>query len=223
MTGFVGLICGLRAESDVASKAAHAARLKIAVSGANAAQAEVLAARLCAEGAAAIVSFGVSGGLAPHLKPGDLLIGKSVKTASGETFGCDPFHAAALGAGAVLFGSDNMVATAAEKARLYRETGAVAVDMESHGAARAARDAGIPFIAIRAIADPADRALPKSALGSIAPDGSMRAFSTLLKCVTAPGDFPALLQLGWDNEAALETLGRDLDRLLGALFVGLDL
>ena len=36
-------------------------------------------------------------------------------------------------------------------------------------------------------------------------------------------DFPALLQLGWDNEAALKTLGRDLGGLLGALFLGLDL
>ncbi len=95
--------------------------------------------------------------------------------------------------------------------------------MESHGAARAAKRAGVPFLAIRAIADPAHRALPKSALGAVAPDGSTKVVSTLMKAAAAPWEFPALLQLGFDSDRALIALGRNLGGLLGALFVGLDL
>jgi len=124
---------------------------------------------------------------------------------------------------AVLLGSDVIVASAAEKERLLLSSGAIAVDMESHGAARAATRAGVPFLAIRAIADPAHRALPKAALGAVAPDGSTRVLSTLIQCAKAPGDFPALLQLGSDSNKALKTLRRDLGGLLGALFLRFDL
>jgi nucleoside phosphorylase len=124
---------------------------------------------------------------------------------------------------AVLLGADSIIASAEDKARLFASYGAVAVDMESHGAARAAKAADVPFAAIRAIADPAGRALPKAALGAVAMDGSTRVIATLLKCAKAPGDFPALLLLGRDSGAALKTLGRSLDRLLGGLLLGLDL
>lgn len=249
MSRFIGVVCGLRSEARVVARTTHRDRVRIAVSGADAGRAKALAAELCADGAAAIVSVGVSGALAPELTPGDILIGESVKTARGEGFDCDLELAAVLrtavsqpahpgksrdervegeaiqsrGVRAVIFGSDDIIATAEEKARLFRDFGAVAVDMESHGAARAAKAAGVPFLAIRAIADPAHRALPRSALGAVAPDGSTRVLATLLKCAKAPGDFPALLQLGKDSDAALKTLGRDLGPLFGRLLLGLDL
>ncbi|HXI88235.1 MAG TPA: hypothetical protein VNH64_12305, partial [Parvularculaceae bacterium] len=124
---------------------------------------------------------------------------------------------------AILFGSDEIIASAREKARLFERYGAVAVDMESHGAARAARSAGVPFAAIRAIADPASRALPPSALNAVAPDGSTKTLSVLWECAKAPGQFPALLQLGSDSEAALKTLRNNLDGLFRRLLFSLDL
>ena len=65
--------------------------------------------------------------------------------------------------GAVLadiVGSDTMVPTPAEKSHLFRTTGAVAVDMESHIAAEIAAAHQIPFAACRVIIDAAHRALP---------------------------------------------------------------
>jgi crotonobetainyl-CoA:carnitine CoA-transferase CaiB-like acyl-CoA transferase len=124
---------------------------------------------------------------------------------------------------AVLFGADSIIASPEEKARLFASYGAVAVDMESHGAARAAKAAGVPFLAIRAIADPAERALPKAALGAVGEDGRPRVPATLLECAKRPQDFPALLQLGRDSDAALKTLGGSLDRLFAALLLRLDL
>jgi nucleoside phosphorylase len=263
MTRFIGIVCGLKSEARVAAGASPASRVRIVVAGANAERAAALAAGLCKEGATAIVSFGVSGALAPHLAPGVRLIGGQVVTATGEIFACDPAMTAALrraaeprglplsdrsggsrgegaamfeakalphraregsrtfvegaGNGAVLYGSDSIYASPEEKARLHRETGALAVDMESHGVARAARAAAIPFAAIRAIADPASRALPKAALNAVAPDGRTRVLATLLECAKRPRDLPALLQLGADSNRALNSLGRGLDELFGAL------
>ncbi|MCA8888201.1 MAG: hypothetical protein KDA46_05180 [Parvularculaceae bacterium] len=124
---------------------------------------------------------------------------------------------------ASLFGADTIIASAAHKSALFKNHGCVAVDMESHGAARAAQGAKVPFIAIRAIADPADRALPRAALGAVAPDGSTKIISTLIECAKRPAEFSELLQLARDSDAALKTLRRDFGRLFAALLLSLDL
>jgi nucleoside phosphorylase len=122
-----------------------------------------------------------------------------------------------------LFGADEIVATAQKKSALYQNHGAVAVDMESHGAARAAARAGAPFLAIRAIADPAHRALPPAALNAVAPDGSTRVMATLLRAMRSPQQFKQLIRLGQDSTAATQTLRRDLGPLFAALEKALDL
>ena len=95
--------------------------------------------------------------------------------------------------------------------------------MESHGAARAAAQNNTPFIAIRAIADPADRALPQAALGAVAPDGSTRVLKTLGAALRDPKQFPGLMKLGADSDAALKTLRRDLSPIFGRFFLSFDL
>jgi adenosylhomocysteine nucleosidase len=47
-----------------------------------------------------------------------------------------------------------------EKAALFRETGALAVDMETAAIAAACQRAGVPLLAMRAISDTADTPLP---------------------------------------------------------------
>lgn len=228
---FLAVICGLKSEAAAVRGCAPAEKVRIAVSGANAVRAEDMARAFCREGAAAVVSVGVSGGLAPDLRPGDLLIGAAVRTKSGEEYAaastliaaCERESAPAPMRRAILFGADEIIMSAGEKARLYNAHGASAVDMESHGAARAARSAGVPFIAIRAIADPADRALPPVALNAVAPDGSTRALSVLWECAKAPKQFPALMRLGTDSSAAMKTLRRSLGGLFRRLLFSLDL
>jgi nucleoside phosphorylase len=177
-----------------------------------------------------VVSIGVSGGLDPALKPGDLVIGDKVVAGAGGEWESDVslLSAAARAelkitptTGAV-FGSDIVIDDVGTKAVLHAGHQCVAVDMESHGAARAATEAGVPFIAIRAVADPADRALPKSALNAVAPDGSTRMLATLGAALRDPQQFPALMKLGGDSEAALKTLRRDLGAIFGRFFVVAD-
>ncbi|MBI1364924.1 MAG: hypothetical protein GC153_03080 [Alphaproteobacteria bacterium] len=228
---FIAVICGLKSEAAVVRACAPAEKIRIAVSGASAERAEELARGLCCESAAAILSVGVSGGLAPDLVSGDIILGSAIRTRSGSEYAASANLIASLEAAgtevptprAIIFGSDEIVASAREKAMLFERYGASAVDMESHGAARAARAAGVPFAAIRAIADPASRALPPAALNAVAPDGSTRTLSVLWKCAKAPAQLPALLQLGSDSETALKSLRNSLGGLFRRLLFSLDL
>ena len=124
---------------------------------------------------------------------------------------------------ALLFGADEIIADTQRKAKLFADTSALAVDMESHAVARAAKAAGVPFLAIRAIADPSDRAMPPAALNAVAADGSTRVLKTLGAAMRDPKQFPALLKLGADSEAALKTLRRDLGAIAVSLLKTIDL
>ncbi len=251
MAGFIGVICGLKSEEQAVSASVDRSKIRIGVSGANAARAEEIVRGFCNDGASAIISVGVSGGLDPALKPGDLVFGETVISGDGSVYGCDRYLLAVIQAAhpgesrgpakekildpgfrrdersgyvvATVFGADEIIDSAQKKSALFATHGAVAVDMESHGAARAAAHAGVPFLAIRAIADPASRALPPAALNAVAPDGSTRVLKTLGAALRDPKQFPALMKLGADSAAATKTLRRDLGPLFARLFLSLDL
>ena len=228
----IGVVCGLRSEAAAVRAAiGDDARVRVGVSGANAARAETIAAQFCEDGARAILSVGVSGGLDPDLQPGDLVVGDRVINADGAAWPSDMgllksiitgAHGNAANCGS-LFGSDNVIAGGDEKAALYQKYGCLAVDMESHGAARAASAAGVPFLAVRAIADPAERALPPAALNAVAPDGSTRVAATLIAALRDPKQFPMLIKLGRDSSAAVKTLRTELRPIFARLFDALDL
>ncbi|HEY1878779.1 MAG TPA: hypothetical protein VGG68_02485 [Caulobacteraceae bacterium] len=123
-----------------------------------------------------MISFGLCGALDPSLKVGDLVIGEAV-TDGERRYDCDAPWTAALGdtlphARQGLFWADGeMITGVEEKMRRLQTTGAVAVDMESHIAARAAADHGVPFAIVRAVSDSAMTALPPAAKAAFAPDG----------------------------------------------------
>ena len=213
-----GYIVGLAIEARLLAKQSPDIEARIACAAADAARARDGARRLLAEGARALVSFGIAGGLDPALRPGDLVLAEQIHSAEGETFACDPdlharweAEARAAGlrhSGGILLGSARPITSVAEKWDLHESSGAVAVDMESAAVARVAAGAGIPVLAVRAIADPAERTLPATAVGSIGPDGEPRLGSVLLGLCRRPWEIPALLQLRRDRDAALATLGR---------------
>ncbi|MEL7487685.1 MAG: hypothetical protein AAGJ87_10790 [Pseudomonadota bacterium] len=222
---FVAIVCGLKSEAKAVRNACSASALpddavRINVSGASAARAEEIARQFCAKSAIAVLSVGVSGGLDPALAPGDLIVTDNVLTTDGPIAVVDKSLLANImkiesaQAGALIYGSDVIIQSAEEKAALFARSGAVAVDMESHVVARAAAEAGVPFLAIRAIADPADRALPAAAMNAVAPDGSTRVFKTLWEAAKAPKQFPALMKLGADSDIALKTLRASLPTVL---------
>ena len=120
-------------------------------------------------GALGVISFGVAGGLAPHLAPGDWVIGSGVRTGH-EHYPTDRRWSSRLleaipgSVHGEIAGADAPIADAAEKIGLHALTGAMAVDMESHVAAKVAALHNIPFAVCRTVIDPADRDLPPAAV-----------------------------------------------------------
>lgn len=222
---FIAVICGLQSEKAAVEKSVGERGVRIGVSGANGDRAYELARSFCEEGARAVLSIGVSGGLDKALKPGALVIGERVVAGKGGEWESDIYllraakraaltHPPSIGA---IFGSDIVIDDVETKAVLNRGHECLAVDMESHGAARAAAQAGVPFLAIRAIADPADRALVKAALTAVAPDGSTRNMKTLGEAIRDPKQLPGLWKLGADSGKALATLKKSLPPLVSAI------
>lgn len=116
---------------------------------------------------------------------------------------------ATLGAPLVdLAGVNAPVAGSAGKRDLHLQTGAHAVDMESHIAAKVAADRRIPFAALRVVADPAERQLPHAALVAMRPDGAI-AFQALIRSLLRdPRQIPQLMRTARDARAAFAALLR---------------
>src|ERR1700734_2179272 len=95
------------------------------------------------QGYRGLISFGVAGGLASHLRAGDWVVASSIRE-SETVHATDPVWSRKLlgmidgAVHAPIVGVDNPVAEPAKKRELHRATGAAAVDMESHHAARVA-------------------------------------------------------------------------------------
>src|ERR1041385_3790779 len=90
-----------------------------------------------AAGCGGLISFGVAGGLAPHLKPGSCVIGSEIIDAAGTraTAARWPHRLRRLIPGSfygAIAGVAEPIAHADDKRRLHEATGALAVDMESH-------------------------------------------------------------------------------------------
>jgi adenosylhomocysteine nucleosidase len=218
----IGIVTGSRAEA----RCLPAIEGRIACSGADAARARRQAERLAAE-VAGLASFGLAGALAPNLKPGDLLLPQEVIAPDGSHIATDPAWRERLIAlaGAAnwpdpLLGSDALVGSVAAKAALRRASGAIAVDMESHAVALAARAAGVPFVVVRAIADPADQALPAAARVALNGGGRVRVPAMAAALLRHPGELPALLRLAGQSGAGLRTLRRVAARAGPSLGLG---
>jgi hopanoid-associated phosphorylase len=171
-------------------------------------------------GAAGIISFGIAGGLAPELSAGDWVVGSGVRTEQGH-FPTDRGWARALlevlpsAVHAEIVGTDTPVAEPSEKRRLHLRTGAVAVDTESHVAARIAAAHRIPFAACRAVIDPAHSLLPPAAMYGLRHDGTADVVAVLRSVMRQPSQLPALTRTALDARTAAAALRRGR-RLLGA-------
>src|SRR6478672_2553344 len=170
-------------------------------------------------GAAGIISFGIAGGLAPHLAAGDWVVGSSVRTKEGR-FPTDHGWAQALlealpgAVHAEIVGADAPIAEPADKRQLHLRTGAGAVDTESHVAARIAAAHRIPFAACRAVIDPAHSVLPPAAVTGLRHDGTPDVLAVFRSVVRQPSQLPSLARTALEARTAGAALRRGR-RLLG--------
>jgi len=200
----------------------------ILIATAPGAAARSAAEKLADRGATALLSFGIAGGLDPRLPAGTLILADAVASTS-AVFATDEawrgrvaakfrdIDSIAIG---TIAGRDTPVATVFDKSALYATSEAIAVDMESHLIAEVAARRGLALLAIRAIADPASRTLPRAALDAAGADGSVRIGALILGLARRPGDVVSLWGLARDYRAAMATLRRAATEAAAALRVG---
>ena len=173
-------------------------------------------------GCRSIISFGVAGGLAPHLRPGNWVVASSIidNQHSRPTDRVWSEKILAMIPGAEhrpITGVDYAVAAPEAKRRMHAETGAATVDMESHLVARLAATHGLSFTAVRVVIDPAHRAIPDAALAGMRPDGGTSVTAIIRELIAGPSQLSGLLCLAHDGYAARRALLR-VRRLLGPDF-----
>lgn len=154
--------------------------------------------------AAALISIGTAGGLAPALDVGTVLVPRRIRIRSAGSLETDAIWQAALvdaigarfpvNTGDLLTVSD-VVRRPEEKQALHAETSAVAVDMESAQLGLAAQQVGIPFLVLRTVMDTRDDEIPAVAVAAISADGDTAIAPLLISLVMHPGDLPALIHI----------------------------
>lgn len=220
MTG-LGIVTGMVFEAETLRKALAGtegvAAVRVAASGPGRRRAREKAAELCREGATALLSMGVAGGLDPALVTGDTILAEGVQSEDGRRLPADPTLRQAL---ARLFQEDTRLASGeivtthspatsrAGKRALHARTSAIAVDMESFGIAEAAHTAGVPFLALRVVADTADQEIPLAALAGLRADGQTNPWPVIRAALFEPRLIGELGRLARRNRRAREGLGR---------------
>ncbi|HEY7138484.1 MAG TPA: hypothetical protein VIE44_00115 [Methylomirabilota bacterium] len=193
--------------------------LTVETVGPGAAHLERLAVGSSPSAHAAVLVTGLAGGCGPDLRPGDVIVGDPVATA-GAARGGDRGDAGlrrravrALEAAQLryrvgrLLTVDDVVATAEAKAQLWRTEGVLAVDMESAHVLAWARRAGLPALAVRAVADGPGDDVPQDLLGAVGADGGIRA-GAVARFLGRPALVGAAWRLGRRSRQALESLAR---------------
>ena len=173
----------------MAAEARIARRLgwQVAIGGGTMEGAEAAASSLLAQGCTSLISCGLAGGLDPSLCPGDVIVPDAVLDGR-ERYSTEPELSRLLDGPTShrLLSINSIVANAADKHRLWQETGAAAIDMESGVVARIATTNGLPFAVLRVICDPAERSLPPAALAALDSHGAIGIWRVLTDVCYAP-------------------------------------
>jgi adenosylhomocysteine nucleosidase len=176
-----------------------------------------------------VMSWGLCGGLDPRLRPGDLILGTEIGSGDGAVRtdrAVTSWLAQRLADAGMqvvaerLSAADAPLVTAKAKAELRRASGAAAVDMESLTAGRFALKQRIPFVILRALADPAERSLPPLVLKAVNSHGGINVAAVIGELIRSPGQFAGLCATASDSRRAFQALSR-CRGLLPDLFLGL--
>lgn len=202
--GDVIAVCGLNREAALL----RGAGVRVIAGGGDPAR---LAAALkdAAASADGIISIGLAGGLDARLGIGDWLIGEGVTGAYAAQ--CDTAWADALAARmpaarrGLAYADGRLIEDPADK-RALRTTGALAADMESHIAAQAASEAGLPFAILRCVSDTVDQAVPPAIAVAMRPDGGLALGAILSSVIRNPKQIPDLMESSRLFQSALAAL-----------------
>ena len=218
----VGIVCAL------ASEARHLGPISlqepiellpdgtlVAVTGMGPRAASAGATALIEAGCTALASFGLAGGLDPDLAAGAVLLPAEVLGKAGQRVTTNEewrgrvalavTRYAPVRSGGLLT-TPHAIASVADKADLFRTTGAVAVDMESLAIGEVATHHELPFIAVRVIVDSAGDVLPRAVTAAADNQGHLQIWRLLGALTLAPGELAPLIRLARRYRAANRSL-----------------
>ena len=190
----------------------------LVVSGVGRARAEAATRAVLDERSpSAVLSLGFAGGLVAGQRAGDLVVAQVLilaedilngdpKPRISEALGADrKLSDKALGVLATLglrhrtgacVTASRLVSRPEAKVRLGSDTDALAVEMESFWVALACHERNVPFLAVRAVVDTAERPLPDFLAASELDAGSGNRWRLGLPFMFRPWSLPALIRLG---------------------------
>ena len=143
-----------------------------------------------------IVMAGLGGGLHPSLKVGDVVIDSlSQDIAQKLPYRKGPMHTAT-----------RIVSTPQQREELFKQSGAVVVEMENERVRTLAQELAVPYVGIRAISDSAEQTLDPATLGLVDDLGRVRIAALLRELVWRPGLIADLNRLRKHSSLAVGNL-----------------
>ena len=220
----VGIVCALASEArhlgpavglHEPSLASLADGTLVAVTGMGNSAAAAGSRALIEAGATALASWGMAGGLDPTLGAGAILLPTEVLGPDGQSFNTAPAWRDRLSRAVAalapvrsgkLVTRSRAVGSVADKAELFRATGAAAVDMESASVGAVAESHQLPFIAVRVIVDSAADVLPRAVTAAADHEGHLQIWRLIGALALAPNELAPLIRLARRYRAANRSL-----------------
>ena len=158
-----------------------------------------------------VISAGTCGALAPALIAGDLVVPQTVLGAGGLRYATAPLPGRP--ATGTLVTVDDVVRSGAHKTRLWMETGALAVDMESAPIMAWAHARGVMGAVVRAVADTSERGVPADLAAVVADDGRVRTLRAVTAVLARPRAAADAMALRTTTNIALKAIAQALARI----------
>ena len=152
------------------------------------------------------VSLGFAGGLSSPLSAGDCIIGHRILSSIGSRLSsCVESESSDL-----LYCSDSAICTPREKQKLFLQTGALAVDMESAAVAEHAMRREEPFVWIRVISDTVEESVPQALFQCFSPDGFPSIYNSCKVLLKYPWLTHSLIRMGFRSERGASRLAESV-------------
>jgi adenosylhomocysteine nucleosidase len=152
-----------------------------------------------------IILAGLAGALDPSLGVGDVI----------ASIGNGEWPDLSFRVGAIHTSAD-LVTSAAAKGELFRQTGALAVDMEQKIVSDLARKMNLPMLGIRAISDRADESLDADLMRWVDETGRPKVAALAAGLAKNPLRIRALIRLGRNSRLAAEKMAAAVRLVLEA-------
>ena len=219
----VGIVCALASEARHLGPTVRLADplgslpdgTLVAITGMGSAAASSGARALIEAGATALASWGMAGGLDPNLSAGAILLPSEVVGPDGRVIDTEPGWRNRLSRAVAahtpvssgrLLTTPRAVGSVADKAELFRSTGAAAVDMESAAIGEVANQHQLPFIAVRVVVDSAADVLPRAVTAAADNEGHLQTWRLIGALALAPNELAPLIRLARRYRAANRSL-----------------